>query len=317
MRQTRGDTAWALAVAVGLHGLIVLLVLGALWWKRTPPTSAAGAPVEATLMDADALSASARRALRATPRPPVEPAPEPVPEPVEDDAAPPPQPVPEPAPQEAIETPQPTPQDFIPEPDTQSQEAVVDTPTPRASDATEVQQARRRQEQVDLTDARREQEAQERQRRTALQVERERQLAEVRRQRAQATREATLAEQKLQQIADARARQGSDTAAAARPGNNGTDQALLAAYQAALQKAILAKWTRPESVPLGTRCRITIRQLPGGEVVDAQVSAPCSYDEAGRASIERAVLLAQPLPYAGFESVFNRTLNFNFEAQQP
>ena len=32
---------------------------------------------------------------------------------------------------------------------------------------------------------------------------------------------------------------------------------------------------------------------------------------------ERAVLLAQPLPYAGFEAVFNRTLNFNFEAQEP
>lgn len=318
MRETRGDTTWAAAASIGLHGLIVLLMLAALWWPRSPPTAAAGGAVDAELVDADSLSSAARRALRATPRPPVEPAPEPVPDPVEEDEAPPPQPVPEPVPQQAVETPQPTPQDFIPEPDTASQDAVVDTPTPRASDADRVQEARRRQEQVDLTEARRQQEAQERQRRTALQAERDRQLAEIRRQRTQAAREATLAEQKLQQIADARARQGSEaTATAGRPGAGGTDPGLLAAYQAALQKAITAKWTRPESVPLGARCRITIRQLPGGEVVDAQVSAPCSYDEAGRASIERAVLLAQPLPYAGFESVFSRTLNLNFEAQQP
>lgn len=318
MRETRGDTTWALAAAIGLHGLIVLVMLAALWWPRSTPDSAAAGAVDAELVDADSLSSAARRALRATPRPPVEPAPEPVPEPVDDEALPPPQPVPEPLPQDAIETPQPTPQDFIPEPDTESQEAVVDTPTPRASDVTEVQEARRRQEQVDLTATQRQQQAQEQQRRTALQAERDRQLAEIRRQRTQAAREASLAEQKLQQIADARARQGSEAAAsAARPGAGGADAGLLAAYQAALQKAITAKWTRPESVPLGARCRITIRQLPGGEVVDAQVSAPCSYDEAGRASIERAVLLAQPLPYAGFEPVFNRTLNFNFEAQEP
>jgi colicin import membrane protein len=31
--------------------------------------------------------------------------------------------------------------------------------------------------------------------------------------------------------------------------------------------------------------------------------------------VEAAVLKAQPLPYAGFETVFNRTLLLNFEAQ--
>lgn len=315
MRETRGDTTWALAVAIGLHALIVLVVLATMWWPRPHASAAAGAPVDAALVDADSLSAAARRALQATPKPPVEPEPEPVPEPVEDDATPLPQPVPEPVPEEVIETPQPTPQDFIPEPDDETREEVVDTPTPRASDATEVQAAKRRQEQVDLTEAKRQQDAQAQQKKTALQAERERQLAEIRRQRAAATREASLAEQKLQQIADARARQGSDAAAAAaRPGAGGTDASLQAAYAEAIRKAIVAKWTRPENIPLGARCKIVIRQLPGGEVTEASVGAPCSYDEAGRQSIERAVMLAQPLPYAGFESVFQRTLNLNFEA---
>ncbi|HEX5693842.1 MAG TPA: protein TolA, partial [Arenimonas sp.] len=45
------------------------------------------------------------------------------------------------------------------------------------------------------------------------------------------------------------------------------------------------------------------------------VSSPCAYDEMGQRSIEAAVLKAQPLPYAGFEKVFRRTLILNFEAR--
>ena len=87
-----------------------------------------------------------------------------------------------------------------------------------------------------------------------------------------------------------------------------------ARYAAALQSAILRQWTRPETVPLGQRCRIRITQIPGGEVIDATVDPSCPYDTRGRRSIEAAVLKAQPLPYAGFESVFRRTLILNFEA---
>jgi colicin import membrane protein len=68
-------------------------------------------------------------------------------------------------------------------------------------------------------------------------------------------------------------------------------------------------------VPIGQRCRIVIRQIPGGQVVDAQVDPSCPYDELGRRSVEAAVLKAQPLPYAGFERVFERTLTLNFQAQ--
>src|SRR3546814_16380403 len=83
---------------------------------------------------------------------------------------------------------------------------------------------------------------------------------------------------------------------------------------AALTEAILRNWTRPESVPLGQRCVIVIKQVPGGSVIDAKVDPSCPYDEPGRRSVEAAVLKAQPLPSAGSESVFNRNPSLTFEA---
>ena len=69
------------------------------------------------------------------------------------------------------------------------------------------------------------------------------------------------------------------------------------------------------SVPPGQKCTINIRQLPGGQVMEAKVAPGCPYDEAGQRSIEAAVLSAQPLPDRGFESVFQRNLTFVFTAQ--
>ena len=44
----------------------------------------------------------------------------------------------------------------------------------------------------------------------------------------------------------------------------------------------------------------------------ASVVAPCNGDELTKRSLEAAVLRAQPLPYRGFESVFQREISFNF-----
>jgi colicin import membrane protein len=68
-------------------------------------------------------------------------------------------------------------------------------------------------------------------------------------------------------------------------------------------------------VPVGTRCKVEVTQLPGGEVISADVQPGCAMDPAGQRSLEAAVLRAQPLPYRGFEPVFNRRLIFTFEAQ--
>ncbi|WP_159017525.1 TonB C-terminal domain-containing protein [Cognatiluteimonas profundi] len=277
-----------------------------MWWTRTHTVvSAAGEPVEADVVDANALSAPMQRALRRHPvtAPPVE------------AATPPPQPLPEPRPEDAPVQRQVKAQEPVPVPDTIDQER-VDRDALSAQTREREQEEKRRQEQIDLTERERQDEAEKRQR-LARQADLQRQLADIRKQRAQASKEAQLAEQKLQQLADARARNPAQSVASASPpaGNNGVDRDLAARYAAALQEAILRNWTRPDSVPQGQRCKLNIRQLPGGEVIDVQVAASCPYDDLGKRSVEAAVLKAQPLPYAGFEAVFNRNLTVNFEAQ--
>jgi colicin import membrane protein len=302
VRETRADTVQALLLALLLHLLLFGLAFLGLWWTRDNAVSAAGSPVEADLVDPDALSAATRRALSAPPKPvkPVE-------------AAPPPQPVPEPQPQQAPVPKQTQAQERIPVPDQVDQER-VDRDALAAETAAREQEEKRRQAQIDLTERERQKEAEQKERVAQ-------QLADIRKQREKAARQAALAEQRLQQIADARARNAAeaaaqvDASASAPPGNNGVDTDLSARYAAALQEAILRNWTRPDSVPLGQRCKLNIRQIPGGQVIDVQVAASCPYDELGKRSVEAAVLKAQPLPYAGFEAVFSRNLTVNFEAQ--
>lgn len=324
----------AVAWAVGLHLLlaVLLIVSPLLTWDRDR-LNAAGAPTMEATLDASAADQRAvERALDFTPAP----MPEPVEEPAPEDTVPPPQPIPEPAPQDAPVERQAEAQERVPVPDTTEQdEARLDAISQEK--ARQEQEAKRRQEQIDLTERKRQEQA-EQQRRLAVQQEEDRQkriateaqqkaeadkkrLEEIRRQRAQASREAQLAEQKLRQLADARARQAASanqsqySQPAAPAGNGGTDEDLRGRYAAAIQEAVLRQWTRPESVPVGTRCKVVIRQLPGGEVVSAEVQPGCAMDAAGQDSVERAVLKAQPLPYRGYESVFARTLTLNFEAR--
>ncbi|WP_027080775.1 cell envelope integrity protein TolA [Luteimonas mephitis] len=316
MRETRADSTQAVVLAIALHAFLFALMFVGLWWTRdAAPIAAAGSPISAEMVDTSELSTQMRRALAREAEPLPAPEPEPVPpQEVQEDAAPLPQPLPEPQPQESPVPRQQEAQEFVPEPAPVEQEK-VDRNAISAETREREQEEKRRQEQVDLTERKQQEEA-ERKFRLAEQ-QRDQKLKKIQAERAKAEREAKLAEQKLKQIADARARQASDAAASAPPppGNNGVDAGLQARYAAAIQEAVLRNWTRPENVPQGQRCRIYITQLPGGDVMSAKVDPSCPYDELGRRSVEAAVLKAKPLPYAGFESVFQRNLILNFEAQ--
>lgn len=298
----------AVVLALALHVLLAaLLWLSSFFsWEREVP-AAAGLPVmNADLAVSDSEAAAAREALAFEP--------EPLPEP--EDAVPPPQPLPEPVPDESPVERQLQAQERVPVPDTEQQDEVREDAVSEEMRERE-QEEKRRQEQVDLTeDIERQRQAEQRQR-----LARQQELQRIREELRKAERQTEMHEQRLRQLADARAQSASEAAAQAdaaatggQPGNQGVDNDLLGRYQAALIQAIRSKWTRPDSVPLGQRCRINITQLPGGEVMSVSVSPSCPYDEAGRRSVEAAVLKAQPLPYAGFESVFQRNLNLNFEA---
>ena len=315
MRENRADTALAVVFALLLHAVPVLLLLVASLW-RTPPSAAAGEPISADVVDLNALSASMRSALR---REPVPLAPAPLQEPLEEPL--PEEPLPEaleePLPEETPPEQQLQPQEQLPDPDTVDQQEVKPD-SASAETAAREQEAKQRQGQVDLTERERQREA-EQKARTAMQLERERQLADIRRQRTAAQRDAQLAEDRLRQLADRRAQQASNAAAANAsppPGVRGADPNLKARYAAALQAAILANFTRPDNVPLGQRCKVVIRQIAGGEVIEAQADPSCPYSEQGRRSVEAAVLKAQPLPYQGFESVFEREIIVNFVPQE-
>lgn len=307
MRENRDDTVFGLAMSLAIHIVPVwLLVLAGLWRSSLDP--AGGAPIAADVIDPNALSADVRSALRRPPEPLAEPPPapeEPLPEPLEEP--------PEPPPEE-----QPLAQELLPEPDIEDQpEVVPDAPSEQTADT--AQPARQRQGQVDLTERER-QERPEQRGKTPMQLERERQLADLRRQDElrRLQRDQALAEERLRQIAEYQARRASNNAAAAAApaGPPGPDAGLGEAYARALTEAIRSNWVQPDNVSSTQVCRIKIRQIPGGEVIDAQVDPSCPYDEAGRRSVEAAVLRAQPLPYRGFESVFRRDLTLNFRAEE-
>jgi colicin import membrane protein len=294
VRARPADDATAIALAVALHVGLALLVWLAMRPSEVVQASAGG--MAADVVDVGQLSSAMQRTLRDRPEPVETP---PLPEPVDE---PEPEPVPPP--------PQPRAQAVVPTPEPVEQDAVVEQPTPVKAVEKTPQVEKRRQSQADLAadpDLKEQQQRLDRQRETRL--------AEIRRRRAAAAREAQAAEARLEQLTAPRG--GSAAQEAARSdaaASGGGDDGLLGRYASALQAAITQKWVRPDNIPSGAVCRLVIRQLPGGEVIDAQVSAPCVYDEAGRRSIEAAVLKAQPLPYAGFEKVFQRQLTLNFRA---
>lgn len=317
-----GDLGSSIALAVGVHLAIALLFyLGSIFsWERDTPV-AAGLPV----MDAslDVSASEARMAERALDRAAdMEPLPPPVEEVIEEDTVPPPQPLPEPVPQDSPVPQQQVAQERVPVPDDIDQERVSDMAMAKEQ-AEREQEQKRRQEQIDLTERQRQEEAEKRQRLAAQQEEADRQkkLDEIRRQRAQLQQQKKLEEQKLRQLAAARAQQSESAApvqaaaASAPAGNGGVDPGLVEKYKAAIQQAVSSQWTKPDSVQPGTRCKVVIRQLPGGSVTSAEVQPGCAMDQIAQDYLERAVLKAEPLPYRGFEDVFNRTLIFTFEAR--
>jgi len=330
-----------MVLAVLVHLLVALIFIGAwLWSPQRNTDAAAGDPsVEASLALAASEGAAARQALRQSEK--LEDLPPPVAEPipVPEDTIPPPQPIEEPRPQDAPTPQQQQAQERVAQPDTKDQDAVSALAISQEK-AKQEQEAKRRQEQIDLTERKRQEEAeqklrlakqqeadakkkqaeQERLAADKAEAEKQKKIADIRARREQAEKEAKLAEQKLRQVAAARnaagtAAAGASGAAQPAAGGGGSSDDLSAKYAAAIQAKVLAQWVRPDSVPLGQRCQITINQLPGGTVRSATVSAGCPFDEAGKRSIEAAVLNAQPLPYRGFEQVFARTINFTFTAQ--
>lgn len=92
------------------------------------------------------------------------------------------------------------------------------------------------------------------------------------------------------------------------------DDGLEAKYMAALREKIMTHWTAPKGRRAGETCTITVHQTPGGQVQRA-ISGSCTLDQESRRALEAAALMAQPLPYQGFEPVFREEIVLEIPAE--
>ncbi len=304
--ETTSDKLRAVLLALGVHAFVLALLFAGLFWQPTPAAAdAAGPMIEATLMSSPQQSAAIAKEIKAADRTAAKQD--------DHDATPPPQPKPEPQPQTAPIPRQVAPQAPLPKPDTVDQDEVRRLADQAAAQKLQEQEERRKQAQIDLTNQKQQQQdAENRQRLAQQELERQKLLEDVRKQRADAERQVKLEAQKLKQLQDQRAQLAqndaptSSPAASAQPpsGNNGVAVGLKARYLQAIRGVVQQNW-HPVNVLQRVHCRVSFKQLPGGEVFGDPTFSDCPYDALGRASVVDA-LKRTPLPYTGFESVFER-----------
>lgn len=85
-------------------------------------------------------------------------------------------------------------------------------------------------------------------------------------------------------------------------------------YKALIQQAVQRNWKQPASAVAGVECRVSVQQLPSGDVVSVRVES-CNGDDAVLQSVERAVRAASPLPRPDDARLFDRNLTFIFRPQ--
>jgi colicin import membrane protein len=197
-------------------------------------------------------------------------------------------------------------------PDVKDQERIVADALLKAEDAKKLQEEKQRQRQAEL-DAKMAKQKEEKQKQIDEMFAK---MDAAANRTKQLDNKAKQARQQLEDLKNAKDDGQSDLPAAAQrqTGNNADHSDLSDAYAAAIQNAVTPNWLRPDNMP-AVPCTVHIVQLPGGDVMSATVDPSCPYDEAGRRSVENAVLRTKTLPYAGFESVWRRNLTFTFRPQ--
>lgn len=126
-----------------------------------------------------------------------------------------------------------------------------------------------------------------------------------RKQREEAERKA--AEQRLAEQKKRLAEDKIERAAAANRANKA-----IADAKVLIQQKVNRNWLRPPATAQGLSCRIQVKLIPGGDVIDARVirgSGNAAFDR----SAEGAVLKASPLPLPTDPELFSLFRNFDFE----
>jgi colicin import membrane protein len=142
-------------------------------------------------------------------------------------------------------------------------------------------------------------------------TERQKKLEEIRRKRLEAEQDVTKPPETIADTTE----QNTETTPPVGVANGAEDakRTLSTLYQAAITSAVTRQWARPSGTPAGLQCQIKVNQIPGGGVIDVSIGTPCNASAVVRNSIINAVKKADPLPYTGFEQVFERRINFTFQ----
>jgi len=204
----------------------------------------------------------------------------------------------------------------------------------------EQQREREQQRQRDLEEQRRQQQIEEQREREAedrlaqirkereakLEAERlkqQRELEQIREEREAAERQKRIEEERLKQLeARRQAEREEQLVAEAEAQRQALEQREFQAgrlaterekYWLTIQQVVTQNWLRPPTAQAGLRCEVKVVQIPGGDVISANVGSPCNADAVTRRSIIAAVERVGTLPYRGFEDVFEREITFEFK----
>ena len=108
-----------------------------------------------------------------------------------------------------------------------------------------------------------------------------------------ATKKTGVAEEKPNETADVKTPQSEPK------------QPMLFRYRTALRQQIQKNWNTSD-IPQPFRCEVIFTQVPGGDVTSVSFG-DCPDNKEAKRSIEEA-LLKEPMPYLGFEFVFQRKI---------
>lgn len=149
-------------------------------------------------------------------------------------------------------------------------------------------------------------------------IEEEKRLAKLEKQRKlelkkqQEKKAREEAERKVveQRLAAERRRQAEQERARAAAANRANKE--IANAKVLIQQKVNRNWLRPSAIVKGLSCRIQVKLIPGGDVVDARVIRS-SGNPAFDRSAEIAVRKASPLPLPTDPKLFSMFRNFDFE----
>jgi colicin import membrane protein len=151
--------------------------------------------------------------------------------------------------------------------------------------------------------------------------ERMKKLKEIREKRKAAEIRRKIEEQKLMELAEKTKNNTNNQQIVENigvvKGQSAADKTnqLMAQYQLAVITAVQRQWNKPASARKNLLCHVKVRQIPGGGVINATIASPCNANSIVKKSIIAAIQKADPLPYKGFEKVFDRTATFIFQPQ--